>query len=134
MIEYILTPLVCFGICLIMIDGSIFQGFRDWLINLEVNTKQSFFKWIMIKLNQLFNCYMCLGFHVGWAIGIYSGPFQPWNILYNGAFYAALTWIIHALVQYLGSGNDPNRSIIVQVPDSIKVVISDPLNEKDINK
>jgi len=116
----ILTPLVCFGICLILIDGSIFQGFRDWLSEKEVNASKST-KWFHSKINQLFNCYMCLGFQVGMILGIFSGPFDHWNLLYNGAFYSALTWIIHCVVQYLGNGNDPTKSLIIQFPDVMKV-------------
>jgi hypothetical protein len=133
MIEIITLPLVCFGIVLILIEGSIFQGYRDWLVTLDANAKNKFFKWITLKLNQLFNCYMCLGFQCGWIIGFFSGPFDYWNVLYNGAFYAATTWIIHAIVQFLGNGNDPNRSIIVQFPESIKVEKVDHLLKKDIN-
>ena len=134
MIEYLLLPLVCYGICLILIEGSIFQGWRDWLVEIDSKAENRFFKWITLKTNQLFNCYMCMGFQIGWVMGVFGAAFPAWNILYNGAFFAATTWIIHALVQFLGNGNDPNRSIIVQLPDTLNVKIVDPLNEKDINK
>lgn len=133
MIEYISLPLVCFGFCLIVIEGSIFQGFRDWLASLEIKFKNGFLKWVSLKANQLFNCYMCLGFQFGWVIGVFNGPFNNLNILYNGCFFAATTWIIHAFVQYLGNGNDPNRSIILQLPDTLKIKKIDPLTEKSIN-
>ena len=134
MIEYILLTLVCYGICLILVEGSIFQGWRDWLVELDSNAENAFFKWITLKANQFFNCYMCLGFQIGWIMSLFGGPFPEWNILYNGAFFAATTWIIHAVVQFLGNGNDPNRSVIVQLPDTLNVKIVDPLTEKDINK
>jgi hypothetical protein len=130
----LLLPLVCFGICLILIEGSIFKGFRDWLVSVEGYFVNRFFKWLALKANQLFNCYMCLGFQVGWVIGFMGGPYPAWNILYNGAYYAAVVWVIHSIVQYLGNGNDPNRSVIVQFPDTIKVEIADPPTVKDINK
>ena len=133
MIELFTLPLVCFGICLILIEGSIFQGWREWLANLEVEASNSASRFFFLKVNQLFNCYMCLGFQCGWLIGLSGGPFEFWNILYNGAFYAATTWIIHVIVQYLGNGNDPNRSIIIQTPDVIKIEKVDPLLKKDIN-
>jgi hypothetical protein len=127
----ILLCLVCFGLCKILIEGSIFQGFRDWLINLEVYEVNGFKKWVYLKLNQLFSCYLCLGFQIGWFIGCFSGPFDYWNIIYNGAFFAATTWILNCFVQYLGNGNDPNRSIIVQFPENIKIENLD--SNKDIN-
>jgi hypothetical protein len=136
MIELLLLPLVCFGVCKIIIEGSIFEETRSYLAGLEYKFENKFFKWLSFKSNQLINCYLCLGFQFGWIMGLFNGPFPAWNVLYNGAFYAATTWIIYCIVQYLGNGNDPNRSIILQVPDTIKIEKTDIdiLHRKDINK
>jgi hypothetical protein len=138
MFELIFTPLVCFGITKIIVEGSIFQDFRDWVAQKEIECSSEILKWVFTKFNQLINCYLCTGFHIGWFVGLFYGPFDAWNVIFNGAFYTACVWILYSFVQFLGNGNDPNRSIIVQFPDHLKIVKSDPLNlpsqdKKDIN-
>lgn len=51
---------------------------------------------------------MCLGFHAGWIWGLTgNGPFDYWNIIMNGAFYSATSWIIHQIVTRIeGDTND----------------------------
>jgi len=119
MVELLILPLVCYGFCKILIEGSIFDSVRNWFIEKEVNSKSKTLKIILSKFNQLISCYLCLGFHIGWFVGLFYGPFPAWNILFNGLFYSAVVWIIHSVIQFLGNGNDPNRSIILQIPDTI---------------
>lgn len=101
--------LAVFGICLIAAQGSIFETFRNYL-------KEKF----SIGY-RLITCPMCLGFWVGLITGFFYGPFEYWNILFNGSFYSATTWLLYNIVVFLGNGYDPSRVINILTPDYIKI-------------
>jgi hypothetical protein len=90
--------LTVYGITKIITSGTIFDPIKSKLNN--------FFQ-------TLFNCPLCTSFWVGAFLGAFYGPFPFWNIIFNGAFYAGCIWIITCLVQFLGNGYDPNRSLNV---------------------
>lgn len=110
--------LLAFGLTKIVNSGTIFDPFKAYLES--KNNKLA--KLIL----QLINCPLCFGFWVGALIGSFYGPFQWWNIIFNGAFYTGCVWIIHCVTQYLGNGYDPNRSIVVNFDSPLEL-------KKDIN-
>jgi hypothetical protein len=65
------------------------------------------------RLNEFLNCMMCVGFQIGWVLGVFDGPFSWWNVILNGGFYSGTTWLLHTLVVYLGAGDYPVRILNV---------------------
>lgn len=108
MSEILIAIIACFGLVNIIGRGSIFTRLRDFI---ELHS-DFFYK--------LISCPMCLGFWVGLGMGVLYGPLPWWNPL-NGAFYSATTWIIHCIIQWLGAGYDPARTINLVTTDPIKI-------------
>lgn len=83
MIKLIIFILVAYGIANIMIFGSIFEGFRNFMgVNKE---KPKFF-------GKLFSCFMCLSFWIGAVLSlIMYSPILSNNLVYDFSF---LTLII----------------------------------------
>lgn len=105
MIELFITMLAAYGVTLIITEGTIFDGPKEKLED-YANSRTSHIShkfWSMIR--KLLNCPMCTGFHVGWILGIFYGPFTPLNVILNGAFYAAIIWIIHRII-HIGDSKD----------------------------
>ena len=93
LMEFFIYVLLVFGITNIVVRGSIFDSFRDWLEKKSENI------WFFKKISTLVNCPMCFGFWAGAFVGFFYGPFDWWNILFNGGVYSATTWIIWLLLQ-----------------------------------
>lgn len=133
----IFAILLAYGLANIIVQGSIFDGLKTKLMIVAGKTKYSLIKWLLTKFLQLINCPKCIGFQIGWFIGLYYGPFSdPFiSILFNGAFYSGTTWIIWTLVQYLGNGYDPARTInvIVQNESQIGVKVINTDSKKVLN-
>ena len=124
--EFLVMILCAYGLTNIITQGTIFDGFKEKLSEISIRRENGFIKWCLDKFITLINCPMCTGFHVGWFIGIFFGPFVWWNFIFNGAVYSGTCWIIHSFVQYLGNGNDPTRSVLIMTDE--------PITIKDINK
>ena len=120
MFELIVVIIAAYGITNIVTQGTIFDPIKEMLRGCRV---------IGEKLFYLLNCPMCFGFWVGLFLGLLFGPFEWWNIIMNGAFYSATTWLIHCLAAFLGMGQDPERNINLYFPNNV------PLYDfkKDIN-
>jgi len=73
---------------------------------------------------------MCFGFWAGALVGYFYGPFNAINIIFNGALYSGTTWIISCLVQYLGNGFDPARTINMVTSDPIEIKVIKDDNTK----
>lgn len=125
--ELIIYILLVYGITNIIVQGSIFDGLKEWLTEKAIIMNNKPIKFLIEKLLTLSNCHMCTGFHVGWFIGIFFGPFVFWNIIFNGAFYSGTCWIINALVQYLGNG-DPIRTVSIMTEEPISI---EHINKED---
>lgn len=127
--SFFIACLLCYGITNILVQGSIFESFKRWLIDKSL-VKYSFYTAIVSNLAsfilKIMNCPMCAGFHVGWFIGIFCGPFAWWNVIFNGAVFSGTTWIIFSIVQFLGNGDDPSRAVMLMTDEPIAI--------KDINK
>ncbi len=124
MIYTFVAIIAAYGITNIVTQGAIFDPFKEWL--------NGFKSKIVKKLLYLLNCPMCFGFWVGVLLGCFYGPFEWWNILLNGAFYSATCWFIHCLNVFLGSGQDPERTININFPYGVPIFepISDINNEE----
>lgn len=76
------------GIVIIVTQGSIFEGFRDFL------AKKSKF------LGDLFSCPMCFGFWVGLLSGVFiPGMFPP----IFGGMVSLASWIIYNIVDAISN-------------------------------
>lgn len=124
--EFLISILVVYGLTNIIVQGSIFNGVKEWLTEKAITRNPGFIKWGLEKFITLINCPMCTGFWVGVFVGWFFGPFVYWNILFNGALYSGTTWVITSFVQFLGNGDDPSRSVVIMTDEPIAI--------KDINK
>lgn len=129
---YILILLV-YGLTNIIVRGTLFESLKDKLEDRMLNTKSSIIKWSLRHFLTLINCPMCTGFHVGWIVGIWFGPFAAWNVICNGALFSGTTWIINAVVQFFGQGSDPERdvNVFVHPQSSVNVINTDEKNNDD---
>jgi hypothetical protein len=112
--ELLISILLAYGITNIIVNGSIFEAFRNWFAHRAD-------KWIFEKIYQLISCMMCMGFWVGAFVGLFLGPFIWWNILFNGALFSGSTWLIHCLATTLGQGYDPARTVNVIIEEPIEI-------------
>lgn len=113
--ELLITILLAYGMTNIIVNGSIFEAFREWFAHRAD-------KWIFEKIYQLVSCMMCTGFWVGAFLGMVLGPFPWWNILFNGCLFSGSTWLIHCLASLLGQGYDPaiTVNLVSEQPIEIK--------------
>jgi hypothetical protein len=93
----IIQVITVYGIVNIITKGAIFEGIKGKVKN------------DLIK--QGINCVMCVGFWIGILMGTFYGPYEWWNIVLNGAYYSGTSWIINAIVLYLGGGEYPIRIV-----------------------
>lgn len=77
MVELLMFIFSAVGLSHILVDGSIFNGFKAWLAadkseNLLMNwfTNLGMIRWGRAKLLALMNCYQCSGFWAGVAVGL----------------------------------------------------------------
>ena len=95
--------LICYGACNNMIYGSIFEGFRNTLARMGTGG---------YSLHKLFNCFMCLGTWMGFAISFILlhfgyenltpigsiGVKEPFLMIFlNGLVSAAGVWLVHTM-------------------------------------
>ena len=100
----LVSILVCYGICNIIVYGSIFEGLRD-----KLNLYSPDF-W-----GKLFTCMMCLPFWVGIFIStsvhlLGYNQFSPLSlngldncyisIFFDACFFSGTTWLIHTLQEH----------------------------------
>lgn len=105
--ETIIFILVCYGACNNMIYGSVFEGWRNLLSKFGTGG---------YSLHKLFNCFMCLGTWMGFAITAIMvhfgyGHLTPFGslgveniylmIFLNGLLSAAGVWGTHQLIEAL---------------------------------
>lgn len=99
--------LICYGACNNMIYGSIFEGWRNFLGHFGKGG---------YSLHKLFNCFMCLGTWMGFAITLIMNYFghaklTPMGSLgveniylmtfLNGLVAAGGVWLVHTLQEHL---------------------------------
>jgi len=116
--DFALSILLVYGITNIVVQSSLFEPLRSW-VSKKVDDNM-----FWLYFYRLITCMMCFGFWVGAFVGYFFGPFVWWNVIFNGAIFSGTTWIIHCLVQFLGNGYDPSRTI--------NIVTSDPLLLKEV--
>lgn len=94
--------LICYGACNNMIFGSMFAGFRKFLMTMGTGD---------YSLYKLFTCFMCLGTWMGFAVSmIYMGANIPLPlesnhtltlIFLHGLLSTGGVWILHTLQETL---------------------------------
>lgn len=108
MVKLLIYILVSYGICNILIFGSIFNGFREFI---GANNESPKF------IGKLFSCFMCLSFWVGMLLSItmYSPitnnfindtiNFGSYNylitIFFDACFTSGGVWLIHTFQESL---------------------------------
>jgi hypothetical protein len=107
MVNLFIFIVTCYGITNILIFGSIFKWFRNFLNNLGTGD---------YSLHKLFTCFMCLPFWVGIVLTycfyyldvISLTPFGSSNIQFvfviaflNGCFASGSVWVLHTLQEFL---------------------------------
>mgnify|MGYP001145266099 CR=1 FL=1 len=119
----ILSILVVYGIVNILVNGAILQGFKNFIMGKAATAKSKVAKSFFVQLHKLMNCVMCSAFWVGLIVGIFLGPLFGWHLIFNGFLHSGACWIINSLVQFLGNGYDPSRTVNVIVQEESKINI-----------
>ncbi len=119
--DVLLAILVVYGIVNILVNGAILNGMRTIMIEEAASTDSKLIKTVLLKLHKLFSCVMCSGFWVGLVVGVFLGPYLGWYAIFNGFLFSGTCWIINALVQFLGAGYDPSRTVNVIVSEDSKI-------------
>jgi hypothetical protein len=97
MLSYIfLWAFIAYGMTSIIVWGSIFEKFRNWVIS-----KSKFF-------GDLVSCVLCTSTWVGFFLSItfssvsatFYQSFVLVNIFLDGMFSAGIVWTINAIVEY----------------------------------
>ena len=105
--ETIIFILICYGACNNMIYGSVFEGWRNFLVNFGTGG---------YSLYKLFTCFMCLGTWMGFVVSLLMyhfdyghktpvGSIGITNIylmtFLNGLLSAAGVWLTHTIQEAL---------------------------------
>ena len=132
--EFLLAVLLVYGITNIIVRGSIFDGIKEKVTDCHIKAKDDgSWKWLTGKFLSLTNCPMCTGFWVGMLVGAIYGPYDPWNVLFNGAIYSGTCWLIHCVTQYLGQGDEPERTVTIYVHPESKLNLADEQEFKEMD-
>jgi hypothetical protein len=109
--RFIEAILLTYGLVLLITQSSLMWYVKEWVKNLEI--EDTF--WIKVRELGLewSNCVLCSGFWVGVIVGAGMDIFSWWNVVGNGGMLVGTTWILNALVGYLGNGYDPARVVNV---------------------
>lgn len=118
--EILLSLIVVYGIVNILINGSILNSFRDYILQ-KAATSNNKVKFLLIKFHKLLSCVMCSSFWVGLLVGFFLGPFVGIQMIFNGFFYSGACWILNAIVQFLGNGYDPARTMNIIIDKDSKI-------------
>lgn len=94
--------LICYGACNNLIFGSLFAGFREFLMRMGTGG---------YSLYKLFTCFMCLGTWMGFAVSIIYMKFGMvlpltsnntlTTIFLHGLLSTGGVWILHTLQEAL---------------------------------
>lgn len=96
MVYLILWAFMSYGMTSILVWGSIFEGFREW-----IKTKSKFF-------GDLISCTLCTSTWVGFFMSIMLGGFSKhyfdvpplFDIFFDGMFTAGIVWSINAVIEF----------------------------------
>jgi hypothetical protein len=117
MTQLFLWMIMAYGICNIVVYGSIFNGPRQ-KINQWATSEYTPFQSLWIFVKDMTSCMMCFGFHCGWFLSllVYSPLHEIMgvNSYYSWFFDAFLSsgsvWIINSIIEWFEL-NRPNNNI-----------------------
>lgn len=104
-VDFVLFALATVGMSHIIVDGSIFEGFRSKIKSLSEKIK-------VPHLGTVFECYMCSGTWCGFLMGYIWLSNDPWKIFASGCAGGFVSNLAAILINYLES------LTIVNLPDS----------------
>jgi hypothetical protein len=118
--EFLIASLLVYGLTNIIVRGSILDGLKEKVTDWNIKSKKGgSWGYLTGKFLSLTNCPMCTGFWVGMLVGALYGPYESWNVIFNGAVYSGVCWLFHCVTQFLGQGDEPERTVTVYVhPES----------------
>lgn len=98
----IVWAFIAYGTTTILVYGSIFESFRNWLRGL----KYPFF-------GKLISCVLCTSTWVGFLMSIFIGSitknyietFDVLHIFIDGMFTAGIVWAINAIIEFFEEYN-----------------------------
>jgi hypothetical protein len=93
MIQILIWILMAYGLCNIVVYGSIFSGPRTLIRNLSEN-EQSILHGFWSFIKEMTSCMMCFGFHTGWFLSIFI--FSPIHNFFGVTNY--VSWFFDALL------------------------------------
>jgi len=96
MIKIFVWILIAYGMTSIVVWGSIFENFRNW-----VEKRSSFF-------GKLFTCVLCFSTWTGFFLSIFLGGLTTkifnihWGlgIFFDGMFTAGAVWALNSLIEF----------------------------------
>lgn len=101
----VLFAIAAYGMTNILVYGSIFEGFRDWL---ERMSDGYFFSPLFKFLSELISCPMCTSTWVGFFFGLFI--FSPFYMLvgtdyhyswfFDGMLASGAVWAINTIVEW----------------------------------
>lgn len=104
MVQIFLWSIISYGITTIVVYGSIFNSFREFLKNL--GKKSKIFKFF----SDLISCPLCFSTWVGFFLSIFLFSisevffgFENYSILnlfFDGMFSAGIVWVINTIVEF----------------------------------
>lgn len=97
MTQLFLWMMLAYGLCNIVVYGTIFNGPRNKLNELSTDKDSSLLNfWIFLK--EMTSCMMCFGFHTGWFLSLLV--YSPVHEILGVPFY--FSWFFDA---FLSSGS-----------------------------
>ena len=106
MVTIILWSFIAYGMTTIIVYGSIFENFRNFLEN-------------RIKiLYQLVSCPLCTSTWVGFFLSICLGGLtneifeinRVLSVFFDGMFTAGIVWAINSIIEFFEDFNDSNNT------------------------
>ena len=107
MTQLFLWMILAYGLCNIVVYGSIFNGPRNKLNELSLDTDSYLHDfWVFIK--EMTSCMMCFGFHTGWFLSFFVfspvhailgvSPYFSW--FFDAFLSSGSVWAINSIIEW----------------------------------
>ena len=117
--RFIYCLLCVYGLTILVVHGSIFDGLKKWLQELAI--KNDILAWFRGKGLEAASCVMCSSFWIGGIVNMYFGVLPWWNFIMAGGMMSGGVWILNSIVVNLGQGSDPGKVINLIISEPIKI-------------